>query len=158
MAQLCAALDRSSETQVQENLGRCFVLWPGMPAALETLERLGTLWQRPEWAVQRLEALASTTWERAVGAELWSRVARLRMAPLGDRDAATAALIQAFRLEPGRQDTAMLLAELLDRRPQGSPGQRGAREAPGGRGRRLPAGPQLVRAAPAADRVAASTR
>jgi golgin subfamily B member 1 len=113
IAQLHAAYDPNGPTGVQENLQRCFLLWPGMSAALETLERLAQHWGDPGWAVRGLEALAAAARDRTVAADLWERCARIMLAEPAGRGRSVAALEKAVELDPSRPASAWLLAEVF---------------------------------------------
>ncbi len=112
LAQLHAAYDPAGPAAVDENLRRCFLLWPGMAAALDVLERLSALWGDTAGAAGRIEGLAAASLDRTVAAELWERAARLRVLDPAGRPAAAAALVKACELDPARGSAALLLAEM----------------------------------------------
>ncbi|HUB09934.1 MAG TPA: tetratricopeptide repeat protein, partial [Myxococcales bacterium] len=113
VAQLHSAYDPQGAAGVQENLQRCFLLWPGMPEGLETLERLAKHWRDPSWAVRGLEALAASARDRTVAAELWERGARLLLLDAAGRTRSVTFLEKACELDPSRPGASWLLAELL---------------------------------------------
>ena len=113
IAQLHAAYDPNGPAGVQENLQRCFLLWPGMPAALESLERLAQHWGDPGWAIRGLEALAAAARDRTVASDLWERCARIMLAEPAGRVRSVAALEKACELDPSRPAAAWLLAEVF---------------------------------------------
>ncbi len=115
IAELHAVYDDSPQfrLRVQENLQRCFLLWPAMPAALDTLERLAFTWRTLPAGLDALTQMAQATADGSAAAEVWMRVARLGLCHDGDHGPFAQALRNALLQDPGRLDAAFALAEVL---------------------------------------------
>ncbi|MHB1844296.1 MAG: hypothetical protein ACYCWW_05615, partial [Deltaproteobacteria bacterium] len=112
LASLYAAYDGQGAPIAHEQLQRCFLLWPGMPAALDMIEQLAVRWGDPGWAIRGYEALAGTARERSAAAELWERAAKIRLLQTGDRVAALQALEKAIEADPMRVSSVWAALEL----------------------------------------------
>jgi len=113
VAKLFAWYESKAAAKVKEALDRCFLLWPGMPEALTFVERLAEKTGDFSGAVASLERMAADGKDRAVQADLWARIASLRLMRLKDRPGALEAFQRAVEIDPARTDAACLAAELL---------------------------------------------
>ncbi len=113
LAALHAAYDENGAAAAHEQLGRCFLLWPGMPAALDLIERLAIRWGDRGWAVRGFEALAPAARDRGCAADLWERAARLRRLDSADSQGADQALAKTLEADPERSSAIWDLFERL---------------------------------------------
>jgi tetratricopeptide (TPR) repeat protein len=112
VAKILSSFDPHSRNKVKEALERSFLLWPAMPEALAFVERLGDRHGELPEAIAWIQRMAEQSKERAIQAELWARVASLRLSRLQDRSAALEALEKVMQLDPRRSDAVALAAEL----------------------------------------------
>lgn len=112
LAALHALHDPSGDANVEENLRRCFLLWPAIPWAAEVVERIAAHRAGSGGGAGRLGALAATALDRSVASEIWERGAVRAFVEPEARSRAVSALRKAFDLSPGRTPPAVLLAEL----------------------------------------------
>jgi tetratricopeptide (TPR) repeat protein len=101
------------DQRMQEALTKCGLLYPAMRELREFIEDGAE--QRGDFAglAQQLEKLCRETQDRAAQAELWLRLGRVRLAPLGNREGAQGCFIQAARVDPTRSDAVCLATEML---------------------------------------------
>lgn len=98
--------------KVKEFLDRAFLLWPGMPPALEFLEQYAEKFNDFKTLEVLFDRLAANVNERAAAADLYLRLASVRMIRFGDRAGALEALTRAAALDPTRGDAVALAAEI----------------------------------------------
>src|SRR5215467_4490851 len=112
VAKLFAWCDGTARGKVKEALHRSFLLWPGMPAALDFLERLAAKEQDFPGAVRFLEGMAQELKDRPVQSQLWTRAGLLRL-KLDDRAGALLDFEKAADADLSRPECIALAAELL---------------------------------------------
>ena len=112
VAKLFAWCDSAARNKVKEALDRSFLLWPGMPAAVDFLERLAAKEQDFPGAVRFLEGMAQELKDRPVQSQLWTRAGLLRL-KLDDRAGALLDFEKAADADLSRPECIALAAELL---------------------------------------------
>lgn len=112
VAKLFAWCDSAARNKVKEALDRSFLLWPGMPAALDFVERLAAKENDFPGAIRSLEGMALELKDKGVQSQLWTRAALLRL-KLDDRAGALADFEKAIEADPSRSEAIGFAAELL---------------------------------------------
>src|SRR5262249_45477392 len=112
VAKLFAWCDGTAKSKVKEALHRSFLLWPGMPAALDFLERLAAKENDIPGAVRSVQAMAREAKDRAVQSQVWTRAGLLRL-QLEDRAGALEDFQMAVEIDPSRPEGIGLAAEML---------------------------------------------
>ncbi|HME90869.1 MAG TPA: tetratricopeptide repeat protein, partial [Myxococcaceae bacterium] len=112
VAKLFAWCDGTARGKVKEALHRSFLLWPGMPAALDFLERLAAKENDLPGAVRSMQAMAREAKDRAAQSQLWTRSGLLRL-QLEDRAGALEDFQMAAESDPSRPEGIGLAAEML---------------------------------------------
>jgi tetratricopeptide (TPR) repeat protein len=112
VAKLFAWCDGAARGKVKEALDRSLLLWPGMPEAIDFMERLAAKEKDLPSVMRFLEVTAGETKDRAVESQLWTRAGLLRLR-LDDRAAALSDFLKAAEADPSRGEGAGLAAELL---------------------------------------------
>lgn len=119
VAMLHAAYDAPEEGQkkAREFIDRALVAWPGMPQALDALERLGG---DDKALVAALEKLAGESRDRLAQVEVLMRLANLKIGKLNDREGGLATLTKAIALDASRAEAVGLAVDFLldENRPQ----------------------------------------
>ena len=112
VAKLFAWCDSAARNKVKEALDRSLLLWPGMPAALDFVERLAAKENDFPGAIRSLEGMALELKDKGVQSQLWTRAGLLRL-KLDDRAGALADLEKAIEADPSRSEAIGFAAELL---------------------------------------------
>jgi len=112
VAKLFAWCDGTARNKVKEALHRSFLLWPGMPAALDFLDRLAAKENDVPGAIRSVQAMAREAKDRAVQSQLWTRAGLLRL-QLEDRAGALEDFQMAAETDPSRPEGVGLAAEML---------------------------------------------
>ena len=112
VAKLFAWCDGTARNKVKEALHRSFLLWPGMPAALDFLDRLAAKENDVPGAIRSVQAMAREAKDRAVQSQLWTRAGLLRL-QLEDRAGALEDFQIAAETDPSRPEGVGLAAEML---------------------------------------------
>ncbi len=112
VAKLFAWCDSAARNKVKEALDRSFLLWPGMPAALDFVERLAAKENDFPGAIRSLEGMASELKDKGVQSQLWTRAGLLRL-KIDDRAGALADFEKAVDADPSRPEAIGFAAELL---------------------------------------------
>src|SRR5262249_19210990 len=112
VAKLFAWCDGTARGKVKEALDRSFLLWPGMPAGLDFLERLAAKEKDMPGAMRSMQAMARESKDRAVQSQLWTRAGLLRL-QLEDRAGALEDFQMAAEIDPSRPEGIGLAAEML---------------------------------------------
>ncbi len=76
IAELSAVYDPRGADRLRENLDRCFLLWAGMPGALDVVDLLGSEQLGMQWALDIFLGHARKATDRAAASGLWIRAAR----------------------------------------------------------------------------------
>jgi golgin subfamily B member 1 len=116
IAQAHAVYDPDGTTgkqKVKEFLDRALLLWPGMPSALDFLERYAAQFNDYKTLEVLYERFAANIQDRTAAADVYLRLAQVRLVQFGDRAGALLALTRATTLDPSRGDAAGLAAEIL---------------------------------------------
>ncbi len=125
IAELSAVYDAQGADRLKENLDLAFLLWAGMPAALDAVDILGAEQLGMGWALELFLGQARKATDRAAAASLWIRAARAAVRVGGVAAVAQADhLRQALQADPLSLETQVSLAELaLDAGDWGSAAQ-----------------------------------
>ena len=111
-AELHAAYDADAAPRIQELLDRTMAAWPGMPEALDFVER----WygEREDHAGLRdeLRRLAGSVRDRSALAALQLRLSQVELVRFGDGGRALAALERALDLDPSCEPAALQAFEM----------------------------------------------
>ena len=113
MAQLAAAWDPAGRQRVVELVERAWALAPGLPEALEVLERVVSESGDHRGHVEVLERLAVSTRDRGARVALQLELERLHLVRFGDTAAALDALFLALELDPACETAAIQAFEHL---------------------------------------------
>lgn len=113
MAQLCAAWDPAGQERVVALVERAWSLAPGLPEALELLERIFAERGDFRGQAETLERLAAGTRDRAARVGLQLELERLHLVRFGDTPAALRALLTALELDPACETAAVQAFEHL---------------------------------------------
>ncbi len=113
MAQLAAAWDPAGGQRVVELVERAWALAPGLPEALEVLERVVSESGDHRGHVEVLERLAASTRDRGARVALQLELERLHLVRFGDTAAALEALFLALELDPACETAAIQAFEHL---------------------------------------------
>jgi tetratricopeptide (TPR) repeat protein len=112
IAGLHAAYDPDAKSKIQENLDRLLLLWPGMPQALDFMERY--YGDREDWRgySDALAAVAASTRDRAAAVGLQLRIGTIDLVRFGDRALARIAFEKALELDPTSESAALETFEM----------------------------------------------
>ncbi len=106
-------VESDGRKKAREFLDKSLLLKPGMPAALDALERMAS--ENGDWKGLEgfFEKMANSCKERTAAVEILLRLATLRVVRFGDRSGALVALLKAAQLDPARPEVCGLAVDFL---------------------------------------------
>lgn len=113
VARLFAFFEESATGKIKEALDRCFLLWPGMPEALQLIEQMAQRKNQPKMALDLFLQQISQVRDRHAQVDLWLRVGLIRLSTQQDQEGALKAFEAAANADPSRADACTLAAELM---------------------------------------------
>ncbi|MGI5864139.1 MAG: tetratricopeptide repeat protein, partial [Myxococcales bacterium] len=110
-----AAFDGEADARkkAREYIENALLLWPGMPQALDALERMAAETNDWKGLDSFLDKLAANTKERSATVDILLRLAVLRVVQFADGATALDAALRAAELDPARAEPVGLAADFL---------------------------------------------